>query len=121
MEALKYQRTEPTTLAGGSELLTLTCRYKAPDQDRSQLLRQTVEDRVEAEPGEDVRLAAGVAAFALVLTGSEHRGSATHALAESLIRGALGSDPRGERRELLTLIQRARALANLGKGVSKVP
>jgi Ca-activated chloride channel family protein len=57
----------------------------------------------------DLRFAAAVAGFGLVLRGSEHRGSATYASVAGLAEGAVGDDPR--RAELLALIGKAAALA----------
>ena len=53
VDALKYQRdTQPTRVASSGELLTVKVRYKAPDGDTSQLLKQ---DPDEPSVGHDVK------------------------------------------------------------------
>lgn len=110
VDALKYQQTVPTTQARSGELLTLKCRYKAPDREASQLFQRIVEDRPMAAPDRDFRLAASVATFAMLLTDSAFKGSASFDLAFELARDAVDPDPRGERSEYLSLVRKAQGL-----------
>lgn len=57
---------------------------------------------------DDLRFAAAVAAFGMVLRASEHRGASTLELAESLARTSVGEDE--ARAEFLELLARAREL-----------
>lgn len=56
---------------------------------------------------ENLRFAAGVAAYGMVLRNSEYKGSATFMMADSLVSEACSFDPFGYRQELLTLIRKA--------------
>ena len=116
-QTLKYQRTpEPvkvarqlTAAAGTGELLTLSIRYKEPEADES-MLRELVVKRASRSflnASYDMRFAAAVASFGMLLRGSEHRGSATFASVEEIASGALGGDPRGHRTEFLDLVRKA--------------
>lgn len=56
---------------------------------------------------ENLRFAAGVAAYGMLLRDSEHKGNATFLMADSLVEGAMSFDPFGYRQELLELIHKA--------------
>ena len=90
IDDLKYQ-TEPklTDAADSGELLTLKLRYKAPDAAKeagtSRLLEFAVRDggATFAEASSDLRFAASVAGFGMLLRGSTHAGEASYsAIAE---------------------------------------
>ncbi len=93
------------------ELAHLRLRYKRPGDDRSRLIETPIlSSQLRAQPGESLRLAATVAAFADALrggTGSDGWGWV--AIAASA-RASRGQDPGGERTELLQLINTARRL-----------
>ncbi len=72
---LRY--SEPAPGAGPpDELAYVNLRYKAPDGDTSRLLERPVANRLDRE-SPDIRFAAGVAAFGMLLRGSEHCGTAS--------------------------------------------
>lgn len=107
-EVLKYQ-TPRTAQGTDKELMTVKLRYKLPQQDNSTLLSVPVNTPKAAAAGsDDFRFAAAVAAFAMVLRQSEHRGQASLDLVDNLARGALGADRNGRRKELLDLVRLAR-------------
>lgn len=107
-EALKYQ-TPRTAQGSDKELMTVKLRYKLPQQDNSTLLSVPVNAPKAAATGsDDFRFAAAVAAFAMVLRQSEHRGQANLDLVDNLARGALGADRNGRRKEMLDLVRLAR-------------
>ena len=111
VDPLRYSaQGVPTAAADSDELMTIKIRYKRPDADVSQLLSQVVRDAAVAQPSSDLRWSAAVACFGMLLRDSEYKGRATLALADSLARGALGSDPSGQRHEFVQLIQQARTL-----------
>jgi Ca-activated chloride channel family protein len=58
----------------------------------------------------DFKFAAAVAAFGMVLRGSEHRGGATLGGVIELAGEARGDDPGGRRAEFIELARRARAI-----------
>ncbi|MCW8142056.1 MAG: DUF3520 domain-containing protein, partial [Planctomycetota bacterium] len=101
---------EPAPGAAPGALLTLRLRYKEPEGQVSRLLEATFADdgRAFERASADLRFAAAVAAFGMVLRESPHRGASTLALVEDLAGGALGRDPHGQRSEFLDLVRLAR-------------
>jgi Ca-activated chloride channel family protein len=93
------------------ELMTVRLRYKDPQGATSRLLEQPVRDRSGGTASEDMRFASAVAAFALLLHDSEHRGQASYDQVLSLARGARGDDPQGYRGEFIGLVESARTLS----------
>ncbi len=73
---LKYQQN--TTTGNKNELLTVSLRYKQPDEDESKLLAVPVTDEVYTKKmPENLTFAAAVAEFGMVLRNSEFKGSAS--------------------------------------------
>ena len=58
------------------------------------------------EPSENLRFAAGVTAYGLVLRNSEYKGEATLKMARELVQGSLSFDPNGFRAQLLELMDK---------------
>jgi Ca-activated chloride channel family protein len=100
----------PSMLADASELMTVKLRYKAPDAEESQLLAVAVKDAGQTDSA-DVRFAAAVAAFGMLLRDSEHKGTATFADVLELARQGKGEDAAGYRAEFIQLVESARSLA----------
>ena len=116
-EPLKYQRQEAEPAAvidphASSELLTVKLRSKRPDGDTSVLEEVPLADRGGAfeRASADLRFASAVAAFAMILRGSEEKGDATLPLVAKIAAGALGPDNGGYRAEFLDLVRKAEAL-----------
>ncbi len=113
VDGLKYQAASSPT-GRAEELATIKLRYKAPSAHRSRLLEVPV--RATSTPlastSEAFRFSSAVAAFGMLLRGSEHRGHSSYGLVANLARGALGPDPHGHRREFLGLVDRARHVTN---------
>lgn len=114
--ALRYQRPGPAPIAPAAvaarqrELLFVKLRYKLPKADVSRRF-----DHVVGLPGEsgarastDLRFAAAVAAFGMVLRESEHKGTATLDDAIAIARGALGLDRGGYRQDFIRLAESVR-------------
>jgi Ca-activated chloride channel family protein len=95
--------------AAGREMAFVKLRYKQPDGRSSRLLSHPVADRTR-RAGEDLRFAASVAVFGMLLRDSEFAGTANWAMARELARGALGDDPDGYRSEFLRMIDVAASL-----------
>ena len=57
---------------------------------------------------ENMSLAAGIAAFGMVLRQSPHKGEATLDMARELVKQSLAFDPHGYRAQLLQLIDKAK-------------
>jgi Ca-activated chloride channel family protein len=113
-DALKYQeKSKPTPAADSDEWLTVKLRYKDPESDTSKLLSRSLSGRVTklADAPADFRFAAAVASFSLTLRNSPYKGSANHAQARELAKGALGADPGNHRANLVELVRVAERLA----------
>jgi Ca-activated chloride channel family protein len=114
-EPLKYQpRPEPVAVAKpagpvSTELLTVKLRYKQPDGDTSVLREVPLANRGGefAAASKDLRFAAAVAAFGMLLRGSEYKGAATFSSVAEIAGGALGTDASGYRAEFLDLVRKA--------------
>ena len=116
-EPLKYQ-TQPRPSAAAvdavdgeasRELLTVKLRWKRPDGDTSTLKEVPLTNRGgEFEAAStDMRFAAGVAAFGMILRGSEQRGEATLPFVAKIAGNAVGPDAGGYRAEFLDLVRKA--------------
>jgi Ca-activated chloride channel family protein len=109
--ALKYQAERARTDAGAGELMTVSVRYKQPNGDVSRLLAVPVMDPgVSLADSSNLRFAASVAGFGMLLRASEHSGHATWTQVTQMARGARGDDPHGYRGEFLRLVEAAEAL-----------
>jgi Ca-activated chloride channel family protein len=113
VDPLKYQQPAGEAPAADSaELLTVKLRYKDPKAETSKLLSRTLEDKGAAleQAPRDLRFAAGVAAFGMLLRESQYRGTATYALVRQLAQEGQGDDQPGERGEFLKLTALAERL-----------
>ncbi|MXX35483.1 MAG: DUF3520 domain-containing protein [Gemmatimonadetes bacterium] len=115
VDPLRYQVQQP---AGNEapppsrfedELMFVKVRYKDPDGDRSKLLQHAVMDRA-GTPSADLRFAAAVAGFGMLLRDSEHAGTFTLDDIVSLAEAGRGDDPRGYRGEFIRLVEASRDL-----------
>ncbi len=113
VDELRYQTpTEPSAAADSGELLTLKLRYKQPDGDTSELLRFPVRDGGEsyADASGDLKFAAAVAAFGMLLRDSPYLGTASWGAVLELAEEGRGDDPYGYRAEFLELARTAQRL-----------
>lgn len=111
---LRYQtRKENGGRAQSDELLFVKVRYKDPDADESRLLVEPLldADRPIEEATANLRFAAAVAEFGMLLRGSEHKGDASFQQAARLADSARGEDVDGRRTELVFLAKTAAGLA----------
>jgi Ca-activated chloride channel family protein len=94
------------------ELLTVRFRYKRPDEEESRLIEQTLADAdvAFADAPEDVRFAAAVASFGMLLRGSEFKGNATLASVLEIAGGARGEDEHGYRAEFVRIVETCQSL-----------
>ncbi|WP_205678826.1 vWA domain-containing protein [Aquisphaera insulae] len=110
-ETLEFQT--PTSTGGRHlESLLVKIRFKAPDADVSRLVKGGVVDGdTPAESASrDLRFAAAVAGFGMLLRDSPHKGNLTWSRVVDLATPAVGEDPGGYRREFLELVTKAAAL-----------
>ena len=101
---------------------TFDCRYKSSLGASSHPLKVDVaaEDMYEVDcwnndislkpASENLRFAAGVAAFGMILRQSPYKGEASYSMARQLVSDALSFDPHGYRAELLSLMEKAEAI-----------
>ena len=111
-DSLAYQQVSLRPFAQRTpELMTVRLRYKLPNGTRSRLLSAPVLDSGRNGGSPDQRFASAVAAFALVLRNSEHKGASNYELVLRLARAAQGEDSEGYRGEFISMVERARALS----------
>lgn len=118
VDALKYQAPKagsPVDSTGGEsvgsrELMTVKLRYKKPDGDKSQLLETTVlsESRSFDAASSDMKFAASVAGFAMILRDSEFKGDLKLKRVEEIASQNAGTDD--YRKEFVQLIKKAQSL-----------
>jgi Ca-activated chloride channel family protein len=109
VDPLKYQASNTGESVRNDfmdEYLTIKVRYKKPDGAKSILMVKPVGGSVKSisHASENLRFAAAVAEFGMLLRGSEYKGNATLAAAATLARSARGEDEEGYRAELIRLI-----------------
>jgi Ca-activated chloride channel family protein len=114
VEPLRYQEPAVHSRAAASdELLTVKLRYKEPEGETSRLLNAAVRDCGPVGRGSlNLRFAAAVAEFGLLLRESEHKGGATWPQVLDLAGGALGRDLGGYRKAFVDLVRQAKALSS---------
>lgn len=115
VDPLKYQKQVPGNTSEESftdEYLTIKLRYKLPGGQTSRLLERPVKGYVAEmeDASENLRFAAAVSEFGMILRDSEFKGTATLEGAAALARSARGEDEDGYRSELIRLINTAKDL-----------
>ncbi len=119
VDPLKYQaneQAEPAVKGGDvtGELLTVKLRYKRPQENKSTRLTMPVVDngRSFSDASSDLRFAAAVASFGMLLRSSENKGNTSY---NTIIQAAEAAcDGRDDRVEFLNLVKRASQLAPTG-------
>ncbi len=107
VDDLKYQKKTEST--GSEDILTFKLRYQKPEgKDPSRLL--TFDLKTLPETTDNIRWAAAVTEFSLLLRNSEHKGNANYKDLRARAQKALGTDPDGKRAEFLTLVKAAEDL-----------
>lgn len=111
VDPLRYQKPAQKE-SPSSEFLTIKLRYKKPDGSTSMLFEKPVKGNVQSidEASENLRFAAAVSEFGMILRDSEFKGSATLEGASVLANSARGEDEDGYRAELIRLIKTAKDL-----------
>jgi Ca-activated chloride channel family protein len=107
VDPLKYQESRKIEERKySSELVTIKVRYKTPDGRTSMLLEKPVkdyDDKIE-DASENLRFAAAVTEFGMILRESEFKGNATLENALKLASSAKGEDEDGYRSEMIRLV-----------------
>lgn len=94
------------------EVLKIRLRYKMPEEDQSRWLETFVtgETEIFENAPENVRFAATVAGFGLLLRNSEHKGSLAFDMVEKMAEAARKTDPFDYKKEFLEMIRTAKKL-----------
>lgn len=115
IDDLKYQ-TAPQPIDNGfvDEVMTIKFRYKNPKEHKSNLLYTIVENYVTSfiHASENLRFAASVAAFGMLLRDSKYKKNATYENVIIWAKAAKGEDVEGYRSEFIRLVEKAELLAN---------
>jgi Ca-activated chloride channel family protein len=109
-------RKPALTAGSGPESFTVKMRYKRPNEDTSRPLDQPAIDRGLdfARASDDLKLAAAVAGFGMMLRDSPYKGSLTYAAVLEIAQPTLARDPSGYRKEFVEMVRKAQALAAPG-------
>jgi Ca-activated chloride channel family protein len=109
---LKYSKVAPSDTQFNSELLTVKLRYKEPKSDQSKLLTMGLMDGGQniANASENLKFAASVVQFGLLLRDSRYKGNANIGSVVELANAARSNDLNGYRGEFLNLVGQARGL-----------
>lgn len=114
VDPLKYQANQEARSGKilSDEFLTIKIRYKKPEGSSSVLLEKAVRDyaRHTDDASDNLRFAAAVAEFGMILRDSEFKGSSSVEEAVRLARSARGDDNDGYRSEFIRLMEVARDL-----------
>ncbi len=114
IDPLKYQQ-EPKADAKGtsSELMTVKFRYKEPNADVSKMESVVVNEanRELNNASEDMRFAAAVAEYGLLLRSSQFKQNSSFEQVISLAKAAKGKDEQGYRAEFIRLAESTRDMA----------
>lgn len=109
IDPLKYQVSKSNDYKENylsDEYLTIKLRYKKPDGNISILLEKPVKGYINDldEASDNLRFAAAVSEFGMILRNSEFKGNATLEGASKLAKSSRGNDEDGYRSELIRLI-----------------
>ena len=120
VDPLKYQQSETRVSKGNTislEYLTVKIRYKKPDSNSSILFDKPVKGPVRSieSASENLRFAAAVSEFGMLLRDSEFAGSSTLESAVSLAGSSKGEDEDGYRAELIRLMKTVKDMKTFAK------
>jgi Ca-activated chloride channel family protein len=109
IDPLKYQKPAQST-GTSHESFTVKLRYKEPDGDKSRLLESGVADKglSFADASTDLKFAAAVAGFGMLLRDSPHKGSLTCGGVLEIAHPMLTDDPSGYRKEFVAAVEQAK-------------
>jgi Ca-activated chloride channel family protein len=115
VDPLKYQKplwNDKNGDSSSSEYLTIKLRYKKPDGNTSMLFEKAVNGNVSKieDASENMKFAAAVSEFGMILRNSEFKGNATLEGASLLAKSGKGEDEDGYRAEMIRLIKTVKDL-----------
>ena len=94
------------------EMMSLKLRYKNPDDSTSKLIERVITKRLMPieEATENLRFAAAVAEFGMLLRKSEYKKNASYENVKKLATNSIGKDVEGYRKEFLSLLDKTMLL-----------
>ncbi|MGC4233270.1 MAG: von Willebrand factor type A domain-containing protein [Niabella sp.] len=111
VDDLKYQKPKgkAPVFNNSNEVMTVKFRYKKPAEDKSLLLEKIISGSPVAfnNAGNNIKLAAAVAKFGMLLRNSEYKGAGDYSLAVNILSQLNNEDKGGYQNELLGLIRKA--------------
>ncbi|PYJ23508.1 MAG: hypothetical protein DME99_02675 [Verrucomicrobia bacterium] len=115
VDLLKYSSNDRSTSArstSSNEMLTVKLRYKKPDEDKSESVERAVTDTNEGFESApiDLKFAAAVAEFGMILRDSEYKGNGTLDTVLEWAREGKGNDANGYRAGFIELVRKTQAL-----------
>lgn len=117
VDPLKYQTQDVKPEAFASnELMTVKLRYRPPSDATRHLIIQALADSDTeiSSASENLKFAAAVAQFGLLLRNSKFKAKATFETCLDLARQAKNNDEDGYRGEFIELVEKSRSLARKG-------
>jgi Ca-activated chloride channel family protein len=121
VDELKYQKPSPVIAEearedkASEEMLTVKIRYKQPEADKSVMLARPFTDDGKdfARASEDLRFAASVAAFGMILRDSKFAGGYTLGAVAEVAESSCRHDPHEYRKEFVELVKTAAQLKKM--------
>jgi Ca-activated chloride channel family protein len=112
VDSLEFQKNAAPNGENRDEALIVKIRYKPPTGDVSKLIKFGVVDTgaSETQASDDLRFAAAVAGFGMLLRDSPNKGTLTYPAVLDLASSALRKDPGSYRKEFIDLVEKAQAL-----------
>jgi Ca-activated chloride channel homolog len=112
VDPLKYQTQKPQLDERQSdEILTIKSRYKLPDETKSRLIVNVLKRQDRISPSANLRWAAAVTEFAMLIRNSEFKAKASWDSAIELARESRGNDREGYRAEFIRMLELCRDLS----------
>jgi len=114
VDSLRYQQNQVDSSAyQNNELMLVKLRYKAPQDTTSQLITQPLIDRSLPfiNASNNLKFAAAVAEFGMILRDSEFKGEASLDQVLDLARQSKDVDLAGYRAEFINLVEKTKSLA----------
>jgi Ca-activated chloride channel family protein len=118
VDRLKYQSSSENAVAAAKpsanspEMMTVKLRYKKPDGDKSQLLERALTDNgaMFTNASTDLKFAAAVAEFGMLLRDSQFKGNGTMGAVLEWAQEGKGADANGYRAGFIELVRKAQSL-----------
>lgn len=101
VDPLEYQKS---SVVNSKNLMTLKLRYKKPNEDVSQLIKKRYKIS-DLKATDNIRFAASVAEFGMLLRDSKHKANASFNQALAMAKASKGADSYGYKSDFIKLIE----------------